>query len=97
MSAGIPIPVSVTDTVTSSAVADAVIVISPPSGVYFVALVSRLTNTCDRRSTSASSAIDSRGRITRTFWDSVPRAREVDSTAAPITSASVDLVIRNCS
>ena len=57
--------------------------ISPPAGVYFVAFVSRLTNTCDSRAPSASNAIDLvRQQHAQLLLALVPIASEVDSTAS---------------
>ncbi len=68
LSAGMPMPVSVTDTTTSLPCNSARRSMRPPLSVYLAALLSRFRNTCASRVRSASTITGPGGSVTVNSW-----------------------------
>ena len=67
----------------------------PPGSVYFTALLSRLANTCARRTASASTSSASGGSVSVSSWRAASISGRLVSTAAAITSARSTMSLRS--
>ena len=85
--AGMPMPSSLTVILTSPSCSAAASSMRPRRSVYLAALVSRLTNTCDRRIGSASSTIGVSGRRSTSSCPLSSMLGRLASTASSTTLA----------